>query len=169
MNYGIIRYIIGKVIEIEGAFFVIPVLTALVYHEWSGLGVYVLLACLYMFAGFIMSSKEPEKKEFYAREGYVLAALAWIIMSILGAIPFVITGDIPSMADAVFEIASGFTTTGASILASPEPLLKCNLMWRSFSHWIGGMGVLVFLIAILPSGGGESIYIMRAESTGPSV
>lgn len=169
MNYGIIRYIIGKVIEIEGAFFVIPVLTALVYHEWSGLGVYVLLACLYMFAGFIMSSKEPEKKEFYAREGYVLAALAWIIMSILGAIPFVITGDIPSMADAVFEIASGFTTTGASILASPEPLLKCNLMWRSFSHWIGGMGVLVFLIAILPSGGGESIYIMKAESTGPSV
>ena len=169
MNYGIIRYIIGKVIEIEGAFFVIPVLTALVYHEWSGLGVYVLLACLYMFAGFIMSSKEPGKKEFYAREGYVLAALAWIIMSILGAIPFVITGDIPSMADAVFEIASGFTTTGASILTSPEPLLKCNLMWRSFSHWIGGMGVLVFLIAILPSGGGESIYIMRAESTGPSV
>lgn len=169
MNYGIIRYIIGKVIEIEGAFFVIPVLTALVYHEWSGLGVYMLLACFYMFAGFIMSSKKPEKKEFYAREGYVLAALAWIIMSILGAIPFVITGDIPSMADAVFEIASGFTTTGASILASPEPLLKCNLMWRSFSHWIGGMGVLVFLIAILPSGGGESIYIMKAESTGPSV
>ena len=169
MNYGIIRYIIGKVIEIEGLFMAIPVITSLIYKEWKGFAVYAVCMILLFVIGAIVAAKEPEKKTFYAREGYVLAAMAWIVMSILGAIPFVATGEIPSVVDAVFEITSGFTTTGASILADPSKLMRCNLLWRSFSHWIGGMGVLVFLLAMLPAGGGESLYIMRAESTGPSV
>lgn len=169
MNYGIIRYIIGKVIQIEGFFMVIPLITAMVYREWNGLAVYAVCMLLFLGAGALICSREPDKKAFYAREGYVISALAWIVMSIFGAIPFIATGEISSAIDAVFEIASGFTTTGASILNDPAGLMHCNLIWRSFSHWLGGMGVLVFLIAMLPAGGGESLYIMRAESTGPSV
>ena len=169
MNYGIIRYIIGKVIAIEGLFMAIPMIAALIYGEWNGLTVYAVCTLLLTAAGTFISSREPEKKAFYAREGYVLAALAWIELSILGAVPFIATGEISSVVDAVFEITSGFTTTGASILSDPSKLMKCNLLWRSFSHWLGGMGVLVFLLAMVPVGGGESLYIMRAESTGPSV
>lgn len=169
MNYGIIRYIIGKVIAIEGAFMAIPMIAALIYGEWNGLLVYAICTVLLTTLGGFISRREPVKKTFYAREGYVLAAMAWIVMSIFGAVPFIATGEISSVVDAVFEITSGFTTTGASILSDPSELMKCNLLWRSFSHWIGGMGVLVFLLAMLPAGGGESLYIMRAESTGPSV
>lgn len=169
MNYGIIRYIIGKVIAVEGLFMAIPMAAALIYREWSGFAVYAVCTFLIVALGCFLSSKEPEKKNFYAREAYVMAALAWIIISVLGAVPFIATGEINSIIDAVFEITSGFTTTGASILADPSGLMKCNLLWRSFSHWLGGMGVLVFLLALMPAGGGESLYIMRAESTGPSV
>ena len=146
MNYGIIRYIIGKVIAIEGLFMAIPMIAALIYGEWNGLTVYAVCTLLLTAAGTFISSREPEKKAFYAREGYVLAALAWIVLSILGAVPFIATGEINSVVDAVFEITSGFTTTGASILSDPSKLMKCNLLWRSFSHWLGGMGVLGFLL-----------------------
>lgn len=168
MNYGIVRHIIGKVILIEGAFMAFPAITAIVYGEWKGLITYLILGLVFIGLGHLLESGEPDSMVFYAKEGYIIAALAWVVISLLGAIPFVVTGDIPSYVDALFEIASGFTTTGASILYAPQDLLHCNMMWRSFSHWLGGMGVLVFLLALLPTGG-ESLYIMRAESTGPSV
>ena len=107
---------------------------------------------------------------FYAKEGFVTVALSWIILSVMGALPFVINEEIPNFTDALFEIISGFTTTGASILSDVEALSHCSLIWRSFSHWIGGMGVLVFILAILPlAGGGHSMHLLRAESPGPSV
>jgi trk system potassium uptake protein TrkH len=168
MNFGIVKYMIGKVIAIEGFFMVLPAITALVYGEWKGLFVYLLCGAMFYLFGRVLQSRHYVSNVFYAKEGYVIAALAWVVISLLGAVPFVVTGDIPSYVDALFEIASGFTTTGASILNNPEELLHCNLLWRSFSHWLGGMGVLVFLLALLPTGG-ESLYIMRAESTGPSV
>lgn len=113
--------------------------------------------------------KENKSQVFYAKEGFVTVALSWIIMSIFGALPFVINRDIPSFTDALFETISGFTTTGASILSNVEALSHCSLFWRSFTHWIGGMGVFVFLLAILPLTGGYNMHLMRAESPGPSV
>ena len=117
----------------------------------------------------MLTLKNPKDSRFYAREGFVAVALSWVVMSILGAIPFIISGEIPSCIDAVFEIVSGFTTTGASILVDVEALSHSMLFWRSFSHWIGGMGVLVFILAILPMAGGQNIYLIKAESTGPEV
>ena len=109
---------------------------------------------------------------FSAQEGFAATGLSWIFMSAFGALPFFLSGQIPSYVDAFFEMVSGFTTTGASILTDVEALSRCNLFWRSFSHWLGGMGVLVFLLAVVPGArknGGTGIYLMRAESPGPSV
>lgn len=106
---------------------------------------------------------------FYLREGFVTVALSWILMSVIGCMPFVINGDIPHFADALFEMISGFTTTGATVVSDVEGLTKGSLFWRSFSHWIGGMGVLVFLLAIVPMAGGSHMNLMKAESPGPSV
>jgi trk system potassium uptake protein TrkH len=119
--------------------------------------------------GTVMSLKKPSDKSFYAREGFITVALGWIVMSLIGAMPFYISGEIPSYLDAFFEIVSGFTTTGASILSDVEALSKCMLIWRSFYHWLGGMGVLVFVMAILPQDTGRNIHIMRAEMPGPIV
>ena len=106
---------------------------------------------------------------FFAREGFVLVSLGWLVLSFFGCLPFVLSGEIPHFIDALFEIVSGFTTTGSSILPEVEKLSKASLIWRSFSHWIGGMGVLVFILAILPMAGDYDMHIMRAESPGPSV
>lgn len=169
MNYSIIRYILGKVIALEGLFMLLPAGTGLVYGEWKGMCIYLAFAALLFAVGSLIEKRPVRNKLFYAREGYVIAAVSWLVMSILGALPFVVSGDIPFYVDALFEIISGFTTTGASILSDPSELLHCNLLWRSFSHWIGGMGVLVFLIALMPAAGGENMFLMRAESPGPSV
>ena len=118
----------------------------------------------------MLSLKKPKKTTYYAKEGYISVALGWIVMSIMGCLPFVLCGEIPSFVDALFEIISGFTTTGASILPDVEAMSRCMLLWRSFSHWVGGMGVLVFILAILPLAGGEhNLQLMKAESPGPSV
>ena len=119
--------------------------------------------------GKLLSRKRPSPFELYTREGFAVVALGWLILSMFGALPFVITGDIPSYIDALFETISGFTTTGASILSNVEALSHANLFWRSFTHWIGGMGVFVFIMAILPLMGGTTMNLMRAESPGPSV
>ena len=116
-----------------------------------------------------MSRKKPSNTVFYAKEGFVSVALSWIVLSIFGALPFYFSGEIPLFEDALFEVISGFTTTGASVLSDVEALSRCMLMWRSFTHWIGGMGVLVFILAVLPLAGGYNMHIMRAESPGPSV
>lgn len=169
MNYGSIRYIIGWILKVEAALMTLPMIVSVVYRERTGL-YFVMAALLCLGAGVILSLKKPEKTTYYAKEGYISVALGWIVMSIMGCLPFVFSGEIPFFFDALFEIISGFTTTGASILTDVEALSKCMLFWRSFSHWVGGMGVLVFILAILPLAGGEhNLQLMKAESPGPSV
>ncbi len=168
MNYGIIGYILGRVIAIVSAAMLLPWAVSLIYKENVGV-IFLLCAIIFGAVAAIFIRNKPKNMAFYAREGFVVVALSWIVMSVIGAIPFVASGEIPNIVDALFEIVSGFTTTGSSILTDVESLSRCMLFWRSFSHWIGGMGVLVFILAILPMAGGQNIYLMRAESTGPSV
>lgn len=168
MNRSVIQYILGYVLMVEGILFSIPCITALFYLEKEGF-CYFGVGVLCMIVGWLMKRKKPDSNIFYLKEGCITTALSWIFLSIFGCIPFVLTGEIPFLPDALFETISGFTTTGASVLSDVEALSHCSLMWRSFTHWIGGMGVLVFLLAIIPMSGGSPINLMRAESPGPSV
>ena len=168
MNRSIIRYILGSVLKVEAAFMLLPCIVALCYMEKEGF-VYLGVGIVTFLLGMLMTHKKANSSVFYLKEGCVATALSWIFMSFFGCIPFILTGEIPSLIDALFETVSGFTTTGASILSDVEALSHCTLMWRSFTHWLGGMGVLVFLLAIIPLGGGSRINLMRAESPGPSV
>ncbi|MCI7796726.1 MAG: TrkH family potassium uptake protein [Lachnospiraceae bacterium] len=169
MNYSMIFYIIGWILNVEAALMIPSVIVAILYGEASGMAIVAsLFICLLL--GLPLVRKQPQNKILYARDGAVTVALSWIIMSLTGALPFVFSGAIPNIIDAIFETVSGFTTTGASILSSVEVLPNCILFWRSFTHWIGGMGVLVFLLCLLPmTGGGYHMNLMKAESPGPSV
>ena len=168
MNRSIIRYILGQVLKLESAFLLLPCIVALIYHERQGV-YYVVTIAIGLVIGILMTFVKPKNMVFYLKEGCVATALSWIVMSLLGCLPFWFSGEIPSFTDALFETLSGFTTPGASILSNVEALSHCNLFWRSFTHWIGGMGVLVFMLAIIPMSGGSNINLMRAESPGPSV
>lgn len=168
MNIRMIRYIVGSVIQMEAAFLLLPALTAVIYGE-SCLLVFLGAAVFCIVCGWLVRGKKPEKTTIFSSEGYISVALCWIVMSICGALPLYFSGYFPNPMDALFEIVSGFTTTGATILNDVEILPRSILMWRSFSHWIGGMGVLVFMLAILPMAGASSMYLMKAESPGPSV
>ena len=168
MNYSIVLYILGCVLKFESAFLVLPALVGLIYREHASVS-YLAVAVLCLILGVLLTHKKPRSTNLYTRKGFVAVALSWIIMSIFGAIPFVLTGDIPFYVDALFETISGFTTTGSSILTDVESISKASLFWRSFSHWIGGMGVFVFIMAILPMMGGSTMNLMKAESPGPSV
>lgn len=168
MNTSIIRYILGQVMKVEALFLLLPCLVALIYEEKQGYA-FLTIAGISGLIGIITTIKKPTNNTFYLKEGCVATALSWIIMSIIGCLPFVISGDIPSFTDALFETISGFTTTGASILTDVEALSYTCLFWRSFTHWIGGMGVLVFILAVMPLSSGSNINLMRAESPGPSV
>jgi trk system potassium uptake protein TrkH len=168
MNSSMIRYILGQVLKIEALFLLLPCFVAIIYHENAGFSFLITLAICGVL-GIIMTSKKPSTYVFYLKEGCIATSLSWIFLSIFGCLPFVISGEIPSFTDALFETISGFTTTGASILSDIESLSYCSLFWRSFTHWIGGMGVLVFLLAVLPLTNGSNINLMRAESPGPSV
>ena len=168
MNYSVVLYILGCVLKFESAFLVLPALVGLIYREHASVS-YLAVAVLCLILGVLLTHKKPRSTNLYTREGFVAVALSWIIMSIFGAIPFVLTGDIPFYVDALFETISGFTTTGSSILIDVESISKASLFWRSFSHWIGGMGVFVFIMAILPMMGGSTMNLMKAESPGPSV
>lgn len=168
MNYSMIRYTLGWLLLFEAAFLGIPLITAAVYGEsafFAFLGVIAITLAL----GILLTRWRPESTVLYAREGFVIVALSWIVLSVFGGIPFLFAGSTKSFVDALFESASGFTTTGASIFTAVEWLPKSILMWRSFTHWIGGMGVLVFIMAFLPLSGGQNLHIMRAESPGPEV
>lgn len=168
MNYSIIIYIIGWILKLEAAFMVLPGITALIYREKAGFAFLITMAfCLLI--GFPMTHRRVRDKVFHTKEGFVTVALSWMVLSIVGSIPFVISGCIPNPVDALFETVSGFTTTGASILKDVEALPNCMLFWRSFTHWIGGMGVLVFILCLLPLTGGYHMNLMKAESPGPSV
>ena len=168
MNYRMILYLLGWVLNIQGLCFLLPVLVGLFYGEaqWQ---YYALMALLCVVLGVLMVLKKPKRTVFYMKEGFVTVALSWLVMSLTGAAPFTLSKEIPHYLDAVVEMSSGYTTTGASILTNIESLSQCALFWRSFSHWIGGMGVLVFLIAIVPLTGGHIMSLMKAESPGPSV
>ena len=168
MNYEIILYIIGWILVISSVLMALPLATAAVYGEISGLAFLVTMAAG-LIIGLLIIHHKPRQRMFHAREGYVSVALSWIVLSIFGAAPFVISQSIPNPIDAFFETVSGFTTTGASILDDLESLPHCMLMWRSFTHWIGGMGVLVFILCILPLTGAANMNLMKAESPGPSV
>ncbi len=169
MNYSMIAYIIGWILSVEAALMVPSVIVSMVYGEKSGWALAVtILICLMI--GLPLLKKQPTNKVLYAREGGVIVALSWIVMSFMGALPFYFSREIPSLVDALFETVSGFTTTGASILSNPEGMSKGLMFWRCFTHWVGGMGVLVFLLCLLPmTGGGSHMNLMKAESPGPSV
>ena len=161
-----IGFVVGRILLTEAALLALPVLTALLYGESPVPFLVTVLALV--AAGLAMGIRKPERTALYARDGFAVVALAWLLMSIFGAAPFVISGDIPNFVDAFFETVSGFTTTGASILANVEAMSQSCLMWRSFTHWVGGMGVLVFVMAILPLTDGHGMHLMRAEVPGPT-
>lgn len=168
MNRSIIGYILGYILKIEAILLLLPCAVGAIYLEKQAYA-YVLVAVLCGVCGILLSLRKPRSSVFYLKEGCAATALSWVFLSLFGCLPFIMTGEIPSFTDALFETISGFTTTGASILSDVEALSHCSLFWRSFTHWIGGMGVLVFLLAIIPLGGGSNINLMRAESPGPSV
>lgn len=168
MNRRMVVFFLGWVLRIEAVLMVLPIICSLIYKE-SAVWVLIAIAVVSYFIGFLFSFKKPANQTLYTREGFVAVALSWIVLSIIGALPFYLTGTIGSFVDALFETISGFTTTGASILSEVEYMPKGVLFWRSFTHWIGGMGVLVFILAVLPMVGGDNIYLMKAESPGPSV
>ena len=168
MNYSMIRYTLGTLLLFESVFFAVPLICAAIYWE-SAFFAFLISALICLSVGLLLSMKKPKRTELYARDGFVIVSLCWIVISLFGALPFMFTGATTSFTDALFETVSGFTTTGASIFAEVESLPKSLLMWRSFTHWIGGMGVLVFIMAFLPLSGGQNMHIMRAESPGPEV
>ena len=167
MNHRIVLNNIGKLIRLEGMLLILPTLIGVFLQEKEFLALAVTAGSS-IIVGTLLSSIKTKNTRIRAKEGFVITALVWLIFSIIGAIPFYATGNIKSFTDAIFETASGFTTTGASILRDVEALPKCLLFWRSFTHWIGGMGILVFMMAFASSSADE-MNIMRAESPGPSV
>ena len=168
MNRKMIFHTLGIVLNFEAVALVLPLFCALIYREPCA-NIFIISIALCFLTGTLLTSRRIENKTIYAKEGFVIVALSWFVISAFGAIPFVISGSIPNFIDAFFETASGFTTTGASILTDVEALPKSMLFWRSFTHWIGGMGVLVLLVAILPLSGGKNMFLIRAESPGPEV
>lgn len=169
MNYAIVFRLLSYILLCESALLMLPAATSAIYGEWSVLGAFLITAALCVVFGLLLRLAKSTSKVFYMREGFATTALSWIVISIMGAVPFVLTGCIPDPIDALFETVSGFTTTGASILPAVEGLPRGILLWRSFTHWIGGMGVLVFLLTLLPLTGGSHVNLMKAESPGPQV
>lgn len=170
MNFKVVRYVIGCTLQFEAGFLLLPGIVGFCYQEYRPAVIFLMTALLCLLCGWLLRRNKPKRFEFYTREGFASVALSWLVLSIFGAIPFVATGEIPFFIDALFETISGFTTTGASILSDVEALSHASLFWRSFTHWIGGMGVFMFIMAIIPlMGGGSTINLIRAESPGPSV
>lgn len=168
MNTSMIKYLLGYLLKTEALLMLLPCLVAVIYQEKTGF-YYLFGATLCALVGFLISRKKPDNTVIYLKEGCITTALSWIAMSFFGCLPFYLSKEIPNFIDALFETISGFTTTGASILSDVEVLSHTALFWRSFTHWIGGMGVLVFILAIMPMTNGSSMNLMKAESPGPSV
>ena len=169
MNRRMVLTIIGRICVSEAAMLVLPVIVALIYGEYTVAYNFVLTAAISLVLGFLtILLSRPASKVIYAKESFVIVSVAWVIMSAIGALPFVFTGEISNYIDAFFETVSGFTTTGASVLENVEALSHGSLFWRSFTHWVGGMGVLVFIMAIVPVSD-RQIHLMRAEMPGPII
>lgn len=170
MNRRVILHTVGQIIKIEAALLVLPLLVSLYYADRKGTFAFAITVAVALCIGFVLTvTNRRGDRRIFQRGGLVSVALSWVSLSLIGALPFVISGSIPSYVDALFETVSGFTTTGASILSDPAVLSRGMLFWRSFTHWIGGMGVIVLMMAILPAESGRSIHIMRAEMPGPIV
>lgn len=168
MNKDIVINVIGKILLVEALLMIFPFLVSLYYHEdLIYTSSFIIVILIESLLGFILTKRKVKDYSFYTLEGFFIVAFSWIVLSFFGSLPFVISGDIPSMVDAFFEISSGFTTTGASIIGDVEALAKSMLWWRSFTHLIGGMGVLVFALAIIPNSDSKTVYIMKAEVPGP--
>ena len=167
MNLGMIRYLLAMVLRFEAAFMGLSLIVSLLYGEYQTALVFGIVIAAMALISFAFG-KKPKNELFYAKEGVIAVSLSWLVISVLGALPFYFTGAIPSFVDCLFETVSGFTTTGASILTDVEAMEKGLLFWRSFTHWIGGMGFLVFVMSILPMAGADPLHLMRAESPGPT-
>ena len=168
MNVTMIIYLLGWILNTVAALMLVPFAVSIYYGE--SCGKYFLICGIIMFAiGFALTRKRPENSRFYAKEGFVITALSWLLLSVTGCLPFYFSGEIPSFTNALFECISGFTTTGASILSNVESMSRCMMFWRCFIQLIGGMGVLVFMLALIPLTGGQDLYLMKAESPGPNV
>ncbi|MBQ8009969.1 MAG: TrkH family potassium uptake protein, partial [Oscillospiraceae bacterium] len=169
MNYRMILYLSGQILRVLGGLMILPLLVALIYNEPASRNAFAFTALVLLGTGSLITWKKPENKSLYNREGLATVAIAWLLVSIFGGIPFLLSGDIPNYADCIFEITSGFTTTGSTILTDVESMSHATLFWRAFSHFLGGMGVLVFMLAILPHNDTRTMHIVRAESPGPTV
>ncbi len=171
MNYKKLGQILGKIMILEGTLMIAPLIVSLVYNEGivNALA-FIVPVIILVSIGSILQIFKPKTNMIYQKEGFALVVIVWLVMSLFGAIPFVINGDIPNYVDAFFEITSGFTTTGASVITDITTICHSSLFWRSFSHWIGGMGILVFVLIFIPeSNDGSSMHLLRAESSGPQV
>ena len=170
MNTKIISYVISNLFRLMMFLLLFPLVVSIYYKEGVKLSMaYIIPIIILAILSYFLSNKAVENQSFFSKEGLVIVALSWLLISFFGALPFVISGDIPNMVDAFFESVSGFTTTGASILPEVESLNKSIIFWRSFTHLVGGMGVLVLVLAILPKGNNQALHIMRAEVPGPTV
>ncbi len=168
MNYRMIKYILGWLLIFESIFFILPMVTALIYKEQAGLA-FLISALISAAVGMLCIKSKPKDTALYSKDGFAAVSLSWIVLSIFGSLPFMFSGVTKNYFDALFETVSGFTTTGASIFSDVEALPKCINLWRCFTHWVGGMGVLVFIMAFIPLGGAQNMNLMKAESPGPSV
>nr|MBO4518145.1 TrkH family potassium uptake protein [Clostridia bacterium] len=167
MNYKVVLSILGKAMLIEATLMLAPLLVGVYFNEDSYLSFLIPMAGLFTL-GVPLAALKTKGGSIYAKEGFVIVALAWVVLSVVGCVPFMISGEITGFADALFETASGFTTTGASVLNTVEGMSKSVMFWRILTHWLGGMGVLVFILAVLPNAGAGLMYVFRAESPGPS-
>ncbi len=168
MNYKMVLKTIGRLLQSEALLMLLPMAVSIYFKE-NLIYVYAVVIAILLGVGTLMTLPKPKTRKIYAREGFAIVSLSWVLLSFFGALPFVISGAIPSFIDAMFEVVSGFTTTGATILPDVESMSKSLLFWRAFTHWLGGMGIIVFVLAFLPQKDMQSMHIMRAEVPGPSV
>ena len=169
MNYKMILYIMGQILKVVGLCMLLPILVGFIYHEEHVIVSFGVPFLVTMVIAIAFTFRKPKDNAVYSMEGFVSVAASWITMSCIGALPFVISGEIPHYADALFETVSGFTTTGATILGDVESMSRACLFWRAFTHWLGGMGVLMFVLAIMSSNDARTMHMMRAECAGPNV
>lgn len=169
MNYRMIIYVIGQISKVVGLAMLLPVLVGFIYGETHIIASFGIPILILLIPGFAVTIKKPKDNSVYSMEGFISVAASWIVVSAVCALPFVISGDIPNYVDALFETVSGFTTTGSSILSNVEKLSKSSLFWRSFTHWLGGMGIIMIVLAIMSSNDSRTMHMMRAECPGPKV
>lgn len=169
MNYRMIIYVMGQISKVVGLAMLLPVMVGFIYGETHIIASFGIPILILLIPGFAVTIKKPKNNSVYSMEGFISVAASWIVVSAVCALPFVISGDIPNYVDALFETVSGFTTTGSSILSNVEELSKSSLFWRSFTHWLGGMGIIMIVLAIMSSNDSRTMHMMRAECPGPKV